>query len=261
MKYALVNGEKVEATKGAKAVCQFCGSVLIAKCGEDRADHWAHKSKYDCDQWWENETEWHRSWKNKFPKDWQEVIHFDDNGEKHIADVKTESGWTIEFQHSFLRSEERRSRNAFYKKIVWVVNGLRRKTDVPQFNKVLQEESIIISKEPLIREVHFPDECRLLREWESDNSFVFFDFQEVNSTEQYMLWFLYPKIFDDKSYISPFPRQYFIEVLNNNEFDKLVENTLIPIQKKITQARQPQRRIVQYRQPRRQVSRRRNRRL
>ena len=56
MKYALVNGEKEEATKGAKGVCQICDSELIAKCGEVNINHWAHKGNHNCDPWLENET-------------------------------------------------------------------------------------------------------------------------------------------------------------------------------------------------------------
>ncbi len=97
MKFALVNGNKVEATKGAKGQCPLCDSDLIAKCGELKINHWAHKGKRNCDPWWENETDWHRSWKGKFPIEWQEVVQFDESGEKHIADVKTDQGWVLEF--------------------------------------------------------------------------------------------------------------------------------------------------------------------
>ncbi len=61
MKFAHINGYKVEATKGAKGSCPSCGSDLIAKCGEAKINHWAHKGKKSCDPWWENETDWHRS--------------------------------------------------------------------------------------------------------------------------------------------------------------------------------------------------------
>jgi competence CoiA-like predicted nuclease len=177
MKYALINGKKSEATKGTKGLCPSCGSELIAKCGEIKVNHWAHKGRRHCDHWWEPETEWHRSWKDKFPNDWQEVHHKAEDGEIHIADVKTEDGWIIEFQHSFLNPEERLKRNAFYRKIVWVVDGLRRKTDKLQFQKMIEEESILVSQEPLIRQVYFPEECRLMKEWHDGNAFVFFDFQ------------------------------------------------------------------------------------
>lgn len=119
MKFALINGDRVEATKGAKGLCQCCGKELIAKCGEVRIHHWARKGNHSCDPWWENETEWHRAWKGQFPVNWQEVVYQAEDGEKHIADVKTDTGWVIEFQHSYIKPEERRSRDAFYKKIVW----------------------------------------------------------------------------------------------------------------------------------------------
>jgi competence CoiA-like predicted nuclease len=71
--------------------------VLIAKCRKIKINHWAHKGNRNCDPWWGNETDWHRSWKKNFTKEWIEIIHTDDNSaEKHIADVKTSSNWVIE---------------------------------------------------------------------------------------------------------------------------------------------------------------------
>ena len=157
MKYALVCGKKTEATKGARGICPFCGSEMEARCGEIRINYWAHKRKSECDLWWENETEWHRSWKGHFPDDWQEVIHKADDGEKHIADVKTKQGYILEFQHSPIKPEERRSRDAFYPNLVWVVDGMRRKTDLQQFQRAL-EKSQVSNENPLIRRVNSPDE-------------------------------------------------------------------------------------------------------
>ena len=228
MKFALSNGKKTEATKGAKGFCPSCGSELVAKCGEIKVNHWAHKGNRNCDPWWENETDWHRSWKEKFPIDWQEVIQFDNSGEKHIADVKTERGCVLEFQHSYLKPEERRARNAFYPKLVWVVAGFRRKTDKPQFQKVVKE-STVVSMEPLIREVSFPEECRLLKEWHDSGALVFFDFQEAYELKQSALWFLFPKMSTGEAYLSPFSRVKFIELHNNNEFDEIVRNVILPI--------------------------------
>jgi len=77
-----------------------------------------------CDNWWENETEWHRKWKSYFPIDWQEIVHFDgESGEKHIADVKTDSGFVLEFQNYPMPLEELKSRESFYKKMLWIING------------------------------------------------------------------------------------------------------------------------------------------
>jgi len=228
MRFALIDGEKTEATKGAKGLCPSCGSELVAKCGEVKVNHWAHKGNRTCDPWWENETDWHRSWKGQFPIDWQEVIQFDENGEKHIADVNTENGWVLEFQHSYLNPEERRARNAFYPKLVWVVDGLRRKRDKPQFQKVIKE-STIVSTKPLIRRVNFPEECRLLKEWLDCSALVFFDFQEANKLKQSVLWFLLPKISSGETYLIPFPRNKFIKFHHDKGFDEIVRRLIVLI--------------------------------
>ena len=85
---------------------------------------------------WESETEWHRSWKNEFPEEWQEVVLIDEtSGERHIADVQTEHGVVIEFQHSHIQRAERISREQFYKNMIWVVDASRLKRDMLRFRK------------------------------------------------------------------------------------------------------------------------------
>lgn len=124
MKYSLVNNSRVEAFKGGKGFCLFCGEPTIAKCGTKNINHWAHRSNINCDPWWENETEWHRNWKDCFPKEWQEIIHFDElTGEKHIADIKTSKGLVIELQNSPISPKELESRENFYKNMIWIING------------------------------------------------------------------------------------------------------------------------------------------
>ena len=136
MKFGLVNKVKVEARKGLVGYCPFCGSELIAKCGAFKIHHWAHKSIKKCDHWWEPETEWHRNWKNNYPNEWQEVQFVDPiSKEKHIADVSTIHELVVEFQHSPLDLKERQSREAFYNKMVWVVNGTRLNRDYARFQK------------------------------------------------------------------------------------------------------------------------------
>lgn len=219
MKFAIINGNKSEAFKGGKGICPSCSSELIAKCGNVKVNHWAHKGTRNCDTWWENETEWHRTWKNNFPKEWQEVVQFDESGEKHIADVKTDKGWVLEFQHSFLKPEERDSRNSFYQKLVWVVNGLRRKTDRVQFENVLKESSKAPVGNVNIRQINFPEEARLLKEWLNNKVPVLFDFHELNKS---VLWFLLPFSTQGEAYLLPFPKEEFIKVQNENGFDELV---------------------------------------
>ena len=85
--------------------------------------HWAHVGNRNCDPWWENETPWHRDWKNLFPEESREISHVDENGEIHRADIRTTTGIYIEIQHSNMSDAERRSRERFYKNMVWVVDA------------------------------------------------------------------------------------------------------------------------------------------
>lgn len=124
MQYAIINGVTVNATPHTVAECQFCGTDMIAKCGDRVVWHWAHRGHRRCDPWWENETDWHRKWKGFFPEAWRERVFFSSDGEKHIADIRTEGGLTIEFQHSSIAPVELRIRNTFYDRVVWIVDGL-----------------------------------------------------------------------------------------------------------------------------------------
>jgi len=135
MRFALVNNARVPAEPKLHGLCAGCSQPVVAKCGKQRIWHWAHRGKRTCDGWWESETEWHRAWKNNFRPEWQEYIHHDQSGEKHIADVRTEHGLVIEFQHSHLDPQERAARERFYGKMIWVVDGMRLKGDYPRFLK------------------------------------------------------------------------------------------------------------------------------
>jgi competence protein CoiA len=204
MKFALVNGQRQEAQPGHYGTCPACDRPMVAKCGELRVWHWAHQGKRRCDPWWESETEWHRSWKNQFPVDWQEAVHHSEAGEKHVADVKTDRGWVIEFQHSYLKPEERRSREAFYSKLIWVVDGTRRKRDNAQFLKALNEGVPVYATSPVRRVV--TDNCAPLREWATSNAPVFFDFGGTQ-----VLWWLLAIGTNGLAYVVPYSRAEFIE--------------------------------------------------
>lgn len=123
MQLALVGAERLEAFAGGRGLCPTCGAAMIAKCGPRILHHWAHASRRNCDPWWENETEWHRAWKNLFPEACQEISHTAPDGEIHRADIKTPTGIVIEVQHSAMTDAERQSREAFYGNLVWVIDG------------------------------------------------------------------------------------------------------------------------------------------
>ncbi len=223
MKFALVNGQREEAQPNLSGKCPGCLSPMVARCGDIRHRHWAHPARHLCDPWWENETVWHRNWKNRFPDDWQEIAHDADDGERHIADVKTGDGWVIEFQHSGIEPEERQSREAFYRSLIWVVDGKRRTRDEAQFLGAWGAgESRIPGTSK--RRIRSPNGA-LLRDWAGSRAHVFFDFGD-----EQVLWWLWRESDDIRAYVQPLSRAQFVRIHlercthGPSEFDSLVQN-------------------------------------
>ncbi|MDO3696002.1 competence protein CoiA family protein [Wenyingzhuangia sp. chi5] len=250
MKFALIDGLKIEAYKGAEGVCQSCGAELISKCGEFKINHWAHKKKHQCDTWWENETEWHRKWKGKFPVEWQEITHYDKTtNEKHIADVRTENGLIIEFQHSNINPDERRIRENFYKNMIWVVDGTRLKRDYPRFlkGKLNEFENTIFYKtdNPKIFQIDLVDWCFPVN-WIQSSVPVIFDYLGDGTLEDTYnlrnnLYCLFPQI-GRLRFVAEFSRETFIKAIKKGDWafrvkqflNHLVEqNTIIAQREKL----------------------------
>ncbi|WP_374275850.1 competence protein CoiA [Brevundimonas sp.] len=176
MQVALVGSERAKPQPKLKGICQFCGGEMIAKCGRVKVWHWSHKANPPCDPWWENETEWHRQWKNRFPLDWQEMVLFDqETGEKHVADVRTPHGLVIEFQHSAIKPEEIAAREAFYKNMNWIVDGTRGELD-PAYFDMGTWGPIEIEYDPLAYGIHWMGRSRLFHNWGSVGAMVYLDF-------------------------------------------------------------------------------------
>lgn len=203
---------------------------MIAKCGNPkiRVWHWAHKGRRHCDSWWENETEWHRTWKDQFPSDRQEIVHRDEQtGEKHIADVKTRFELVIEFQHSYIKPEERKARENFYQKMIWVADGSRLKRDFPRFRNGMKDASYTGTNGFYL--VSFPDEC-FPRNWLDSSVPVFFDFRNAEATHlenklMDHLWCLLPGRVDGKALIIRMTCETFIEIASNqSHFVRLVQS-------------------------------------
>jgi competence protein CoiA len=223
MKYALANGQRQEAQPNLSGECPRCGSPVVARCGEVRVQHWAHRGRRLCDPWWENETEWHRAWKDQFPADWQEIVQHVQDGERHIADVETQDGWVIEFQHSNISPDERRSREAFYQGLIWVVDGTRRERDAAQFSRAWASGQ---SRDPFSskRRVSLPVGA-LLRDWAGSHAHVFIDFGDERT-----LWWLFPESDHRRAYLQYVSRAQFVRIHREkcahgpSEFDLLVQN-------------------------------------
>jgi competence protein CoiA len=221
VKYAIFEGSRCEAAPGLRAQCPNCQAAMVAKCGERRVRHWAHKGRRNCDHWWEPESQWHRAWKDEFPAEWQEVVQWVNNGEKHIADVKTIHGRVIEFQHSYLRPEERRARESFYGPMVWIVDGLRLKRSRSQFFRALSRRPPI-SLVPLA--FRFPSkECALVQEWAESQVPVYLDFGDAGEEgerprfREAMLWRIRPSGKQGEVLAMPARRASFVNAFRRGE--------------------------------------------
>lgn len=228
MKFALVDNQKKEAEKGLKGLCPICQQPVIAKCGKYKINHWAHKSLAHCDNWWENETEWHRQWKNIFPLEWQEIIAIDEKtGEKHIADIKTNGDMVVEFQHSNISEEERISREQFYKNMIWIVDGTRRKRDFSHFLEAFEYNSIWRTGQKSSLYVLEYGHCHLPKEWQNSSVPVLFDFKGLldRNEEEYdkdplrePLWCLLPVRGNNINVLFEFDRNKLVEMIQGGGF-------------------------------------------
>lgn len=244
MRFALVNNERVDAAPDLKGLCPGCSHPVVAKCGTRRIWHWAHKAERMCDRWWEPETDWHRNWKNNFSATWQEIIKFDPKtNEKHIADVFTEHGLVIEFQHSHLKPEERMDREKFYQNMIWVVDGTRLKRDYPHFQKAWPS-FLRLNKSGFFC-LNFPEEC-FPSDWLGSAVPVIFDFQGIEQNEQpdilrNTLWCLLPGRAGRYSVVVGIARQDLVKTVCSRA-------ELLPIKQimeAVTSNMQPQQRMVQ----------------
>ncbi len=225
MKYALVDGKKIEAFAGARGRCRGCDTDVIGKCGEIRIRHWAHKVSDDCPAAWKEETHWHRQWKDRYHQDWQESFDRDPNtGERHLADVRTEKGLVLEFQNSHIDPSERRSREAFYGNMLWVVNGGSLLYDYPRFLKELRRHDTLINGRWHYlwnRKEAFP------KKWRDSSVLVFFDFLgdlpvESADEEKQPLWCLFPDIVRGYGLVAKVFR---------NEFTRITTERTLPFNK------------------------------
>jgi len=206
MMYSLVDGEKVEATPGIRGTCVCCGSETIAKCGTVMVHHWAHKSLIECDQWWESEGEWHRTWKRAVgaedPARIEVTIRDTFSGKWHRADALSIDGWVIELQHSPLSPAKIQEREEFYgvhsKGMVWIFDHSEEKRMLSKDSRIQSAKAIVF--------VHQKDgQVALLRQ--------------------------------DKTVLHTFPVEGVVKILSTKGVDKLVEVIAIDAAQRIEQFR------------------------
>ncbi len=107
--------------------CPCCGNKMVQRKGLINIHHFAHAKGSECsDNWhYEEMSEWHRIWQEKYPIEYREIV-MERDGIKHRADVCI-SGSVIEFQHSPISAREFQERNDFYSiaghKVIWLFDG------------------------------------------------------------------------------------------------------------------------------------------
>ena len=180
-----------------------------------------------CDTWWETETEWHRGWKENFPREWQEVIQFDkQTNEKHIADVRTDTGLVIEFQHSYINPAERRQREDFYKNMIWIVDGTRLQRDIPHFLKA--QKDFLRMDNPGIFGIEFADDC-FPKNWLGSSVPVIFDFKRTTELENKinairLLYCIFPIKLGWLTIFAEISRKALVKSLTEGEWQTRYEN-------------------------------------
>lgn len=112
------DGNRVRATRGARAACPGCRRPVIAKCGEIKVWHWSHMAGPDCDPWWEPESMWHLGWKDRAPEEAREIVIG-----AHRADIVGVGGVVIELQHSPISQSDIKEREAEYGNMVWLFDA------------------------------------------------------------------------------------------------------------------------------------------
>lgn len=236
MKFAIVGNNKHQRpTKGVKGFCPVCGEEVLAKCGNIKAHYWSHLANSKC-VYKGNKGEWHLSWQNEFPDDWQEVLLINpENGEKNLADVRSPKGFILEFQHSHIKEEEKTAREQFYKNMCWVVDGLNWIKIRSYFENRYKDkaEENIVEKFQIDR---YDYETIFSFVWASSAVPIFYDFYDKNSVADQEKWqnYLYC-CFPYKKFIGfqvvPIKRQDFLVIAK----EEMLESWIKDIQSDIEQ--------------------------
>jgi len=163
------NNQRTRASPNSKAICPLCNEEVIAKCGEIKIWHWAHKVNFTCKEF-EPETERHIEmklfFKDNFPNfeleynlGWAIPDLFDKN--RKIA---------IEVQHSRLSKEKFLERTINYRKngihVLWIFDCFLLKENVPDFLRKAHElyfGRIYIYHNKNITPLHFKRKERVIK--------------------------------------------------------------------------------------------------
>ena len=190
-------------------------AIAVMRCSPDAVLsiwHWAHPKSKVCDRWWEHgdgmASVVEEPISRRVARDWT----YWQSGERHRADVKTESGLVLEFQHSPLSEAERVSREDVYPRLVWVVHANRRRDQKKFFASFPGRYVSHRDCRPLPSSEMTALSARL----GESRAPVYFDFDE---TER--VWRLYPFSGEVLAYVTPVDRAGFVK--SHRDGDNLEE--------------------------------------
>lgn len=116
------------------------GGELVAKRGEIKEHHYAHKNACNKDNWLDPVmTEWHKSYQSICDRKNVEY-RISKNGKLHIADIYN-NGMVIELQHSPISNETIDERETFYMNMIWLFDNTER--EGPGMIKIRKSQIIL----------------------------------------------------------------------------------------------------------------------
>ena len=157
-------------------------------------------------------------WKDCFPKRWQETLHVDGRtGERHIADVKADSGLVVEVQHSPISADELQSREDFYGDMIWIVDA----RDLHGYFS-LGTSRDLATCDPMSYHFQWFSRSTLLKRWSQARKPVFFDTLIESSftrhvqtpSREHLLWRLFefdPE--DGLGFIAPVRSDWLVQAV------------------------------------------------
>lgn len=136
MLIAIKDGQRIRPSlQIRRAICTCCNDEVVARTGEYKSWHWAHKSNSNC-YMSKGKGEWHYRIQSFF--DNNEVEVRDPMWPNNIADIcirdeRLRDGYlVIELQESSISGETIRSRNEAYKNIFWIYHDKKQTERYPK---------------------------------------------------------------------------------------------------------------------------------